>query len=177
MRKIIKMFLVGISCSLVMCNILPLYAETSITQQQTHEPNIEENYEDSNNQEDIKIWRVYNSQGTLIGETQNPDEFMFKMQSDFTSIQPHSGKPIGRLVLAFIWGSLQTISTVEWVVDKVVGTYNWVDANIRFAPDLNGTYPVVIYSNDGNIYNPYPPNSYQGWYWTQNNFYYVIGIQ
>lgn len=74
-------------------------------------------------------------------------------------------------VCVVAWAILGAVATVDYYVEKLSGKdiATWASENSKI-PYTPYKIKIRIISSDGNVFNPYPPNSYQGAIWKQNNF-------
>lgn len=135
-----------------------------------------ENPQDSNDEE---VWEIYDSNGRLITETNDPDSFMINNIYSLNRNAPHQKRNILRKLLSFITANIgyqiiAFVSTVHYAYNYTVTTVSWLNEHLKFNSLSDGEYKIKVYSTDGNVENPYPPHSQQGATWKSTNFYYAI---
>lgn len=110
--------------------------------------------------------QVYDSQGNLIDELDSMDE----LDKYFID----SKAKMGEIVIAKFLYDVAVGLTVTFVSIGIVNIWDYLQNYNITIPTVNPGDTVTVYSLDGNIYNPYPPNSYQAVTWKQTNFIVVV---
>lgn len=110
--------------------------------------------------------RVYDSKGNLIDELDSMDE----LNKYFSNSKARMGEIA---VAKFLYDVLVGL-TVLFVYDGITNIWNYLEEYDITIPTVNPGDEITVYSLDGNIYNPYPPNSYQAVTWKQTNFIVVV---
>lgn len=163
LKKLIAIFLAS---GMIICI-------TSTNVSAAHDFYSEEETEEIEEAEEKTIWEVYDSQGNLVGETTDPDNF--QVDKDNQLLRKDFFKKLVQTITASVaYQAIAFISTIHYAIDSSISTINWINSHLDFSGLSDGKYKIKIYSMDGNITNPYPPHSQQGAMWNRNNFYYSI---
>lgn len=150
MRKIRKIVAVFMSAMMLIISI-----GMSTFAAELHEPTTESS----------KI-KVYDSRGNLIDELDS----MCELSKYFTN----SKERMAEVAIAkFLYDVLVGL-TVLFVYDGISNIWDYLQEYNITIPTVNPGDKVTVYSLDGNIYNPYPPNSYQAVTWERTNFIVVV---
>lgn len=147
MKKILQISLI---ITMFICSISPVFAKsTSVDTSET--------------------FTVYNSDNIALAtfNTLEEAEQFIRLQNN-EKINPGQAWEVLKAIIDWT-GRIITLITVY---DEISNPQSWL--NQRFVFDNTTDAEVIVYSNDGKVSNPYPPNSYEGWYWEKNNFYYVL---
>lgn len=118
-------------------------------------------------QEDSKI-KVYDSKGNLLEEFETKEQL-----NEYLGISEKRVDPVGKIILKVIYDILIGLGVMY--MDEAITSFAEYMAKDYFTfPPLEDGDIATVYSLDGNVYNPYPPNSYQGATWADNNFRIVV---
>lgn len=87
---------------------------------------------------------------------------------------PEEKSTIG-MICVIGWAILGGVATVDYYVEQLTGKdiAAWASQNSKI-PYSEYKIKIRIRSSDGNVFNPYPPHSYEGAMWQKNNFYVEI---
>lgn len=109
--------------------------------------------------------KVYDSTGNLIDELDSLDELTKYGINPNTRAQ--------QKLMELFYDVLKGL-IVQYLVATIKNAFDYAnEQNIKF-PTVDPGDTITVYSLDGNIYNPYPPNSYQGTTWRNTNFIVVV---
>ena len=111
---------------------------------------------------------AYDYNGELIETFKTEEEL-----NDFLGISK-ARKAGGRLAVAKVLKEVGEELLYKALVEGIENAYNYLK-NLQISiPTLEVGQTATVYSLDGNIYNPYPPNSYQYTTWARTNFIVVV---
>ncbi|MGL4873600.1 MAG: hypothetical protein ACRC30_02995 [Clostridium sp.] len=113
-----------------------------------------------------KTVSVYDGSGNLLYD---------KIQmSEYNKLKETKGIGV-LLVVKVFFKALGVLGSISFVTEVLTGVSipRWIHDNITI-PIYNTSKTMEIYSRDRNVFNPYPPRSYQGATWKKNNFYVVV---
>lgn len=107
--------------------------------------------------------KIYDSTGNLIDELDSKE----KLDEYFTDSKERG--PIKKKIIEFLV-KVGEAWAVQYAADGIDNVIQYL-ANYKITiPKVEPGDIVTVYSNDGNIYDPYPPNSYQSVTWRKTNF-------
>lgn len=110
--------------------------------------------------------KVYNSKGVLLEELESEEE----LQKYFSQSGERSVKT---KIIEIIWDVIKGY-IVDYVKKEIDDAWTYLNEYKITVPKIEAGEIATVYSLDGNIYNPYPPHSYQGATWVNTNFIVVV---
>lgn len=118
-------------------------------------------------QEDSKI-KVYDSKGNLLEEFETKEQL-----NEYLGISEKRVGSVGKMILKVIYDILIGLG-VMYMDEAITSLAEYMTYDYFTFPPVEDGDTITVYSLDGNVYNPYPPNSYQGATWADNNFRIVV---
>ena len=112
--------------------------------------------------------KVYDSEGNLLETFETKEQL-----NDYLGISEKRAGSVGKMILRVIYDILIGVG-VEYMDQAIRSFADYMTYNYFTFPPMEDGDIVTVYSLDGNVYNPYPPNSYQGANWPKNNFRIVV---
>lgn len=108
--------------------------------------------------------KVYDSRGDLLIEFDSLEEY-----NEYYNSESKQRLAAEITIAKFIYDVAVGV-TATFVVMGITNIYTYLSEYNITIPTIEPGEVVIITSLDGNIYNPYPPNSYQAIYWERTNF-------
>lgn len=110
--------------------------------------------------------KVYDSKGTLIEELDSSEELnKYGINEDERSAKTKIMKLVKELGKELV---------IEFLKAGISDGFKYLKEYKITIPVIDDGESATVYSLDGNIYNPYPPNSYEGATWINTNFLVVV---
>lgn len=155
MRKMKRLIAVFMSAVILFCSIgMNGYAAEFGKMEETHEDN-------------SKI-KVYDSKGNLLEEFETKEQL-----NAYLGISEKRVDQVGKVILKVIYDILIGLG-VMYMDQAITSLADYMTYDYFTFPPVEDGDIITVYSLDGNVYNPYPPNSYQGANWAKNNFRIVV---
>ncbi len=152
MKKVTRFIAVVMSILMVFCsiNIIPVSAEETLEITPKTEKSI----------------KVYDSKGNLIDEIDSMDE----LDKYFVNQQQRGVK---EKIVEIVCDVLYQLA-IQFLCNLIEDGWNYLNEYEIEIPPIEPGEVATVYSLDGNVFNPYPPNSYQAVTWKQTNFIVVV---
>lgn len=114
---------------------------------------------------EIKTFKVYDGAGNLLDTVNSKD--------DLSLYGIDQNQRADLLVAKFTktYGEIGMVHELALGLTKLTLWLAETKVQVPYCPTESLVY---IYSKDRNLYNPYPPNSYEGAMWPQNNFIIIV---
>lgn len=107
--------------------------------------------------------QLYNTNGNLIAEFESEEEFDNYLNRNRISYAL-------KVKIIEITKKVAEALVIEVLVEGIKDGWRYLNEMQIKIPTLKDGQIATVISNDGNISNPYPPNSYQAKVWVSTNF-------